>query len=41
LERELGKPVVTGNQASIWVALRTIKEPVEGYGKLLKTCFTF
>lgn len=36
LEREFGKPVVTSNQASIWATLRTIKESIEGYGKLLR-----
>ena len=36
LERDLGKLVVTSNQASIWAALRTIKESIEGYGKLLR-----
>jgi len=28
LERELGKPVVTSNQASIWTALRTVSFPL-------------
>lgn len=38
LERELGKPVVTTTQVSIWAALRTIGYPrgVEGYGRLLR-----
>jgi len=38
LERELGKPVVTTSQASLWAALRVIGgvEGVPGYGRLLK-----
>lgn len=36
LEREFGKPVVTSNQASIWAALKKIREPIEGCGKLLR-----
>lgn len=38
LEQELGKTVITVNQATIWLALRYIgwKEPIEGYGKLLR-----
>jgi len=38
LERELGKPVVTTSQASLWAALRIIGgvEGVPGYGRLLK-----
>jgi maleate isomerase len=38
LEMDLGKPVVTSNQAALWSALRGtgIREPVEGYGTLLK-----
>jgi maleate isomerase len=38
LERELGKPVVTTTQASIWAALRAIGgiEGVPGYGRLLR-----
>ncbi len=37
LERDLGKPVVTSQAASLWEALRTvgIKDPVRGYGRLL------
>ena len=37
LERDLGKPVVTSQTATLWSALRTlgIKEPVRGYGRLL------
>ena len=39
LERDLGIPVITSNQASLWAALRTagLKLPVEGYGSLLRT----
>ena len=36
LERELGRSVVTSNQASMWSALRLIREPVKGYGRLLR-----
>ena len=38
LESDLGKPVITSNQALAWHALRMIgvKEPVPGYGALLK-----
>ena len=37
LERELGKPVVTSNQAALWCALRTagLSDIVPGLGKLL------
>ena len=37
LERELGKPVVTSNQASMWLALRRIgvMTPVPGGGRLM------
>jgi maleate isomerase len=37
LERDLGKPVVTSQAATLWQALRTvgIREPVQGYGRLL------
>jgi maleate cis-trans isomerase len=37
LEVDLGKPVVTGNQASIWACLRKIhvNDPITGFGKLL------
>ena len=39
LETELGKPVITSNQALIWHCLRIIgfQEPMEGFGRLLKT----
>lgn len=37
LERDIGRPVVTAVQASMWLALKTIgiKSPVSGYGMLL------
>lgn len=37
LERDLGKPVVTSQAATLWYALRAlgIKDPVNGYGRLL------
>jgi maleate isomerase len=37
LERDLGKPVVTSQAATLWHALRSvgIKEPVRGFGRLL------
>jgi len=37
LEKDLGKPVVTSVQATIWAALRKIGvgEPLEGWGRLL------
>lgn len=37
LEQDVGKPVITSNQATIWHLLRlaNINEKVEGYGKLL------
>jgi maleate isomerase len=37
LERDLGKPVVTSQTATLWRALRLggVKEPVSGYGQLL------
>ena len=38
LERDLGKPVITSNQASYWLAFRmaNVCEPIEGFGKLLR-----
>jgi maleate cis-trans isomerase len=38
LERDLGKPVVSSNQALLWHALRTagVRDPVPGLGKLLR-----
>lgn len=40
LEQELGKPVITSNQASFWACLRLLglRMPIAGYGKLLETC---
>jgi maleate isomerase len=40
LEENAGKPVVTSNQASVAIALRTmgIKEKIKGYGMLLEMC---
>jgi maleate isomerase len=37
LERDLGRPVVTSNQAMVWHALRTggLRDVVQGFGKLL------
>ncbi|HEU4370152.1 MAG TPA: hypothetical protein VFV05_18160 [Methylomirabilota bacterium] len=37
LERDLGKPVVTSQTATLWQALRmlAVAEPVRGYGRLL------
>jgi maleate isomerase len=37
LERDLGKPVVTSQTATLWCALAIlgVKEPVTGYGRLL------
>lgn len=37
LERDLGKPVLSSNQATIWDALRKtkVRDSIEGYGKLL------
>ena len=38
LERELGKPVVTTNQAILWKALTLagVSDPIPGYGRLLE-----
>jgi maleate isomerase len=38
LEKDLGKPVVAANQASMWFALRKLGLPdrIEGYGELLR-----
>jgi maleate cis-trans isomerase len=40
LEHELGKPVITSNQATFWACLRVlgINVPVAGYGRLLEEC---
>lgn len=37
LEKDIGKPVVTAVQASLWLALKTLgfKSPANGYGMLL------
>ena len=37
LERELGRPVITSNQAALWRTLRDagIEDCIEGYGRLL------
>jgi maleate isomerase len=37
LERDLGKPVVTSNQAAAWHSLRTlgIRDSISGYGRLM------
>lgn len=39
LEQELGKPIVTSNQATFWAALEHLHYagPLRGYGKLLET----
>lgn len=39
LETELGKPVITSNQALVWHCLKILgwQEPLEGFGHLLKT----
>ena len=38
LERELGKPVLSSNQAFLWRALRAagVRTPVRGFGRLLR-----
>jgi hypothetical protein len=38
LEQDLGKPVITSNQATAWQLMRLlgIDDPVEGYGELLR-----
>jgi maleate isomerase len=38
LEREIGKPVVTSNQATLWAALHALNVAtwVDGYGRLLR-----
>jgi maleate isomerase len=37
LEEDLGKPVITSNQASFWQAFKMagIRAPIQGYGKIL------
>src|ERR671918_1305388 len=39
IERQIGKPVVTSNQASAWAAFRKIglTKPIDGYGRLLRS----
>lgn len=39
LEEDLGKPVITSNQASFWHAFKMAKvgEPIQGYGTLMST----
>ena len=39
LEKDLRKPVVSANQASLWLALRqlNINEAIQGYGMLLRS----
>jgi maleate cis-trans isomerase len=37
LEKDLGKPVITSNQATMWAILKKMGiRGVEGYGKLLR-----
>jgi len=38
LERDLGKPVISSNSATLWGCLRRLgySKPVRGYGKLLE-----
>jgi maleate cis-trans isomerase len=38
LEQDLGKPVITGNQATMWHAMRLagVQESIAGYGRLLR-----
>ncbi len=38
IEREVGKPVISTTQVSIWAALRIIgsTQPIEGFGRLLR-----
>jgi maleate cis-trans isomerase len=40
LEKDLKKPVITSNQATIWNVLRLagIKDKINGYGQLLSGC---
>lgn len=39
LEEDLRKPIVTSNQATLWMMMRMVKvrTPIHGYGKLLET----
>jgi maleate isomerase len=38
LEQDLGRPVVSANQASLWHCLRAagVRTAVEGYGSLMR-----
>ena len=38
VERELGKPMISGNQATMWLMLKKagFKKPVDGFGTLLR-----
>jgi maleate isomerase len=38
LEQDLGKPVITSNQASYWMTFKMakVREPIQGYGKLMR-----
>ena len=38
LEQDLEKPVISSNQATMWMMLRmvTVREPIKGYGSLLR-----
>ncbi len=38
LERDLGKPVISSNQASLWQALRMagVREAIPCFGRLLR-----
>ncbi len=42
LEQEIGKPVVTSNQATIWATFRALglNEPRQGYGRLFQSMAT-
>jgi maleate isomerase len=39
LEQDLGRPVISANQASLWHCLRAsgVRSPIEGYGSLLRS----
>ena len=40
IEQDLGKPVITSNQACFWASLRLMGLPdgIEGHGRLLREC---
>ena len=42
LEKDLGRPVITANQATIWAAFRAlhITKPIKGYGRLMESLAT-